>query len=619
MVRAYILNGHTTGQQVLCGEGYNAGMPQSLEEAHMCNGSALTEGKPHIVDNTGDRILRTGTESFEDMVERYVYVDKTLLVRDIMDGSGITLFCRPRRFGKSTAMRMLQCFFEQGVKGYIPDRRHLFDNLAVAGAGERINRERGAHPVIYLSLGGCALGSCQKTVSRIAQQVAAEYQRHAYLYDSPVLLPYLRPRFERLAAQEPTDIDLLSSLAWLSSLLAQHHDAKTVILIDEYDTPINDGYLRGYRHEIVDFYRSWLTDALKGTDKVFLAALTGVLRVSQESIFSELNNVAVNTTLDEGFDEAFGFTAAEAEELARYMGRKECIGQMRAWYDGYRFGGGEAYNPWSVLNYLRSGVAQPYWTNTSMNGIVRDLVARADDKTSVELAAVASGGTVQKPLDLHTVFDDLADNPEAVWPQMYQAGYLTTDDTGAANDSRRLRRLRVPNYEVQELFETELIGRARRIAGSESRLKALHAGIARDDPRALEEALRQILLDSPSFLDLADEGRCHMLLLALLYGVSGYRPPTSNRESGDGRSDVLLEPLPDYAAELPAIAIEVKRPKDQRDKPLDDEALAAHARDVALAQAVRMEYGHGLTGRGCLLWGVSFGGKHVACACEHCD
>lgn len=215
---------------------------------------------------------------------------------------------------------------------------------------------------------------------------------------------------------------------------------------------------------------------------------------------------------------------------------------MRAWYDGYRFGRGKAYNPWSVLNYLRSGVAQPYWTNTSMNGIVRDLVARADDKTSVELAAVAAGGTIRKPLDLRTVFDDLADNPEAVWPQMYQAGYLTTDDTGAANDDSRPRRLRVPNHEAERLFQKELIDRAKRLAGSESRLKTLHAAVVRDEPQTLEEALRQILLDGPNFLDLADEGRCHMLLLALLYGVPGYRPPTSNRESDDGRSDVLLEP-----------------------------------------------------------------------------
>lgn len=584
----------------------------------MCNGSALSEGVPHIVDNTGNRILRTGTESFEDLVERYVYVDKTLLVRDVMDGSGVTLFCRPRRFGKSTALRMLQCFFEEGVEGSIPDRRRLFDKLAVAGAGERVNRERGAHPVIYLSLGGCALGSFEKTTSRIAQQVAGEYQRHDYLLDSAALRGYLRPRFERIAAQEPTDVDLLTSLAWLSSLLARHHGSKTVILIDEYDTPINDGYLNGYRKEIVDFCRSWLTDALKGTDQLFLSALTGVLRVSQESIFSELNNISVNTTLDEGYGEAFGFTAAEAEELAHLMGRGDCTEQMHAWYDGYRFGSSEVYNPWSVLHYLGSGIAQPYWTNTSRNGIVRDLVAHADDRTSVELAKVAAGEAVEKPLDLRTVFDDLEDNPGAVWPQMYQAGYLTTDDTGAANDDARLRRLRVPNLEVKKLFQKELVERAKRFAGSDRRLEALHDAIMRDDPKALEGALREVLLDSPSFLDLSDEARCHMLLLALLYGMPGYRPPTSNRESGDGRSDVLLEPLASHVRELPCIAIEIKRPHGNRGKPLEGEVLAAHARDVALAQAVRMEYGHGLTGRGRLLWGVSFGGKNVACACKRC-
>lgn len=585
----------------------------------MCNGSSITGGMPHIVDNAGQRRLPLGTESFEDIVQSHVYVDKTLLARDLVMRRGVTLFCRPRRFGKSTAMRMLQCFFERGGEGYIPDRRRLFDNLAVAQAGELVDRERGAHPVVYLSLGGCALGSHGRTVSRIAQQVAGEYQRHAYLYDSPALLPFLRPRFERLAAQEPTDADLLSSLSWLSSLLADHHGAKTVILIDEYDTPINDGYLNGYRREIVGFYRSWLTDALKGTDKLFLAALTGVLRVSQESIFSELNNVDVNTTLDEDFGEAFGFTAEEAEELARFLGRGDRVGEMRDWYDGYRFGRGDAYNPWSVLSYLRSGVAQPYWTNTSMNGVVRDLVARADDGTSVEIAAVAAGGSVKKALDLRTVFDDLADNPEAVWPQMYQTGYLTTEDTGAANDNTRLRGLRVPNLEVAELFRAELVARARRFAGTERRLAALHSAVVGGDAGSLEEALREIMLDGPSFLDLSDEGRCHMLLLGLLYGVPGYRPPISNRESGDGRSDVLLEPEPSRTEELPAIAIEVKRPREGGRGPLEGGALVAHARDVALAQAVRMGYGHGLCGHGRLLWGISFAGKRVACACKRID
>ena len=220
-----------------------------------------------------------------------------------------------------------------------------------------------------------------------------------------------------------------------------------------------------------------------------------------------------------------------------------------------------------------------------------------------------------KPLDLRTVFDDLADNPSAVWPQMYQAGYVTTPDTGYPNDAHRVRNLCTPNLEVRELFVGELVNRAMRTAGSQARLNALRAAATTGDAKAFEQVLRNIMLDAPSFHDLADEGRCHMLLLALMYGMEGYRPPTSNRESGDGRSDILVEPDVSRAAELPALAFEVKRPRDSKGEPLAGEALAAHARDVALAQAVGLEYGHGLAGNGLIRWGVSFGGKHIACAC----
>lgn len=228
--------------------------------------------------------------------------------------------------------------------------------------------------------------------------------------------------------------------------------------------------------------------------------------MSQESIFSKLNNVRVNTMLDEGLGEAFGFTEDEVMALAEFVGKGSHIQEMRAWYDGYRSGGTDVYNPWSVLGYLENCVAQPYWTNTSTNGIVRQLVRGANEQTSLALARIASGGTVEMPLDMQTVFDDLAKNPDAVWPQLYQAGYLTTDDTGMANMRRLPRRLRLPNLEVAELFEDELTDRAQVFAGSEENLKALRAAIRGTDETTLEVVLRTIMLDSPSFHDLSARG-----------------------------------------------------------------------------------------------------------------
>lgn len=429
----------------------------------MCNGSARVAGKPHIVDRAGRGQLPVGIESFEDVLRQFVYVDKTLAVKELIDRQGVTLYCRPRRFGKSTFLRMLQCFFEMPADG-IRGREELFEGLAIAESDPRYMAECGAHPVIYLNLAGCGGTSFEETGSHIGRMVGREYVRHAYLARSQSLMSFERRRFERIAAGEATASELAGSLADLSGFLARHHQAQVVILIDEYDTPVNDAHVHGFREDVLGFYRAWLSDALKGTTDLYCAALTGVLRVSQESIFSELNNVQMDTTLDDDHAEAIGFTEAEAEALAAYTGRADRVAEMRAWYDGYSFGRTKAYNPWSVLNFLRKNEAQPYWTNTSRNGIVTELIAQAGDDQTVELAMLASGGVVKKPLDLRTVFDDLTHNPEAVWPQLYQSGYVTTEDTGFPNDSRRLRHLKVPNLEVRELFTSELGKRSLRTA-----------------------------------------------------------------------------------------------------------------------------------------------------------
>lgn len=576
----------------------------------MSNGSVDIKGKPRIVDRSGRRQLPVGIESFEDVVARFVYVDKSLSVCDLVDRRGVTLYCRPRRFGKSIFLRMLQSFFEAPVDGYVPDRHHLFDGLAIADEDPRYGEECGRHPVIYLNLSDCGSESYESCIEQLSLQMTDEYNRHYYLADEGVLRGGEIARFERVAQGEPRAAELAKSLSWLSMLLARRHGSKTVILIDEYDTPVNDAHLHGFRQRMLGFYRSWLSGALKGTTSLYCSALTGVLRVSQDSILSELNNVRFDTTLNVDHAEAIGFTAEEAKALATYMGKADKVGEMAEWYDGYRFGSTDVYNPWSVLNYLHSGEAQPYWTNTSRNGIVVDLIRHAGEAQSVELAALADGSTVAKPLDLRTVFDDLADNPEAVWAQLYQAGYVTTGDTGRPNDDEMPRRLRIPNLEVAKLYQKELLSRATSVAGSKERLHALHQAIRAADALALQETLRKILLDSPSYHDLMDEGDYHVLLLALLYAVDGYRPATSNRESGDGRCDVLLEPLPSEAGRLPVHAMELKLVREAK----DDEALAACANDVALAQAERLSYGHGLAGQKLVRWGIAFSGKHVAVA-----
>lgn len=578
----------------------------------MCNGS-VKSGAPRIMDKSGRRQLPVGIESFDDVLESFTYVDKSLAIKDLVDRRGVTLYCRPRRFGKSTFLRMLQSFFDVPTEGELPEHKSRFEGLAIADDEPRYMDEYGRHPVIYLNLASCGATSYEDALLKLSTVVATEYSRRRYLYDPTWMFPNEQERFQRLTGGTANEAELAGSLAWLATLLRNHHGSQVVILIDEYDTPVNDAHLNGFRAKMLDFYRSWLSNALKGTTNLYCAALTGVLRVSQESIFSELNNVRFDTTLDEDHAEAIGFTKDEAMALAEYMGRANSVREMADWYDGYRFGRVDVYNPWSVLNYLYGGIAQPYWTNTSRNGIVVDLVRRAGEEQTLELAKLASGGVLPKPLDLRTVFDDLADNPEAVWPQLYQTGYVTTNDTGRPNDSKMLRGLYIPNLEVRELYTDELLARATRLAGSAQRLRALHRAVVAADAAATQTALRRILLDAPSYHDLTREADYHVLLLALLYAVDGYHPATSNRESGNGRCDVLLEPSPAEAGRLFAHAMELKVDTDAGD---DDQKLAACARNVALAQAIRQTYGHGLAGVGLVRWGIAFCGKHVAVVCE---
>ncbi|MBQ9003879.1 MAG: AAA family ATPase, partial [Eggerthellaceae bacterium] len=533
-----------------------------------------------IIDNAGRGALAIGVEDFETVIDNYVYVDKSRLIAELVDRPGsATLFCRPRRFGKSLALRMLQCYFEAPVEGGrvpIPDRSRLFEGLAIMGAGERYTSEMAAHPVIFLTLGEVEGSTWDEALDVIKMVVADEFARHDYLLASPTLRDSEHARFEALADGAASGGELSTSLAWLSDLLARYHGARTVILIDEYDKPVTAGHLKGFREEAVTFYRTWLTGALKATTSLYLGVMTGVQRVSRESIFSGLNNIEVDTALNHEFPEAFGFTEAEACELAGHVGKADRVADMRDWYDGYVFGGERVYNPWSLLNFLsKGGAAQPYWGNTSANAVVHDLFSQAEGATADELAALAAGGTVRERVDLATVFDMIGRDPSAIWSQLYLAGYLTTEDTAEPNNTRLKRELRVPNREVGMLYRDEFYERSEAVAGNRARLDHLHDALVEGDAPALEEALRRILLDSPSALDLVRENSYHMLLVGLTYYVYGYRFPLSNREAGDGRADVVLAPEREYVGKLPGIVVEVKQGRD-----LDDDALAQLAQDA---------------------------------------
>ena len=366
-------------------------------------------------------------------------------------------------------------------------------------------------------------------------------------------------------------------------------------------------YSGGFYNEAVSWLKGWLTGALKDNPSLAFAAMTGVQRISKESIFSDLNNLKVDTPLNVASDERFGFTQAEVEALADYLGMPEGVAAAREWYDGYRFGNVDVYNPWSALNYFDAGcVADVYWGNTSSNGVLGDMVRGADDAVMGRLCRLMEpDGTIEAPLDTRVVFPDVGVRSGALWSMLYLSGYVTTNDTELPNNVEELRRLRIPNREVAQLYRAEIVDRFRAVAGGPDRLADLHRALVEGDAEAMAGELEEILLTSASCYDLASENSYHMLVAGLLFGVRGYGNPLCNRERGRGRFDVQL--VPNDPVRGPLITVELKFAGGADASPETLDKLA----EEALAQIASRSYDAAPGPAGALRWGLAFSGKSV--------
>ena len=567
-----------------------------------------------LMDRSGARRLPIGDDGFESVAARSVFVDKSMLVADLLDGNDkVTLFCRPRRFGKSLAMTMLKSFFELSPDG--ASRATLFEGLSIWDAeGGRYRAEQGVRPVIFFTLNDVKKSTWEECYQALEGKVAAEYQRHGYLEASDALGEAERAQFERVRDKRGSRDDVESSLRQLALYLRKHHGRGVVILIDEYDAPIMTGHGRGYYRPVVDFMKGWLTGALKdGGAALDLACLTGVQRISKESIFSDLNNVVVKTALDTESDERFGFTEAEVAALAAYLGHPHKREEVKDWYDGYRFGEADIYNPWSVLNYFAKGCAPGiYWANTATNTPVGDAVRGLNSESLSDVYSLLQpGGTVRAPLDLSIVFPEGGIGGDELWSLLYLAGYLTTDDTRDPTDDLRLRPLRIPNHEVQLLFSREVVKRFRQVAGGARRLEKLHTALASGDAATVESELAYILVDNVAPVDLKGENSYHMLMVGLLFGMEGYADPVSNGRGGTGFYDVRLTPL---AAQNPTITLELKAFGNELSAAKERSELE-HAAAQELAQIDSKAYDHAATGRR-LRYGIAFHRHSVAVAVE---
>ena len=483
--------------------------------------------------------LPVGIENFEEMrKEDFYYVDKTGLIIDLMNGwSKVNLFTRPRRFGKTLNMSMLKSFFEIGG-----DKR-IFDGLVVSNDKVICDRFMGQYPVVFISLKGVDGLDFETAYEALCQIIVDEAARLRFLVDSDKIADDEKKFLEKLINERYDASDIRKSLQMLCRLLEKHYGQKAILIIDEYDVPLDKAFHHGYYAQMIDIIRAMFGAALKTNDSLFMAVLTGCLRVSKESIFTGLNNLKVHSISDEKFDEYFGFTDAEVRKMLEYYGLESHYSDVRKWYDGYRFGGQDIYCPWDVINYCydacSSAHAQPkaYWINTSGNEMVRRLISRGTDGTTqMDIERLIAGETITKTLNENLTHNEIDANIENIWSLLYMTGYLTA--VGYPNG--RQYELRIPNMEVRQIYMEQVLDWFKGMAAAQSdKLTGLYEAFESGSADAIKEYLDEQLLDTVSYYD-ARESFYHGFLLALLSTCANWRV-SSNVETGKGRSDIVVE------------------------------------------------------------------------------
>ena len=520
--------------------------------------------------------LPVGIENFEEIRKQdFYYVDKTGLIVDLLASWGkVNLFTRPRRFGKTLNMSMLKCFFEIGSD------KSIFDGLTISRENALCETYMGKYPVVFVSLKGVDGLTFKDAYERLRVVIRSEAFRLGVLRDSAAISTEEKSAYIRIIEEKDTSSDIVDSLKMLCILLEKHYGQKVILLIDEYDVPLDKAYAHGYYEQMIDLIRAMFGAALKTNDSLFFAVLTGCLRVSKESIFTGLNNLMVHSISDTSFDEYFGFTDAEVGKMLADYGLESHHAEARAWYDGYRFGGQDVYCPWDVINHcyaLRASEnAKPkaYWMNTSGNDMVRRLISKGTDGTTqVEIERLIAGETITKTLNENLTHNEIDANIGNIWSLLYMTGYLTVADYPDGNRYE----LKIPNYEVRQIFTQQVLEWFNDKARAETnKLSDLYAAFETGDAATITEFLNSQLLDTVSFYD-AHESFYHGFLLALLSTCANWRV-TSNAETGKGRSDIIVE----RKDRKIGFVVEVKDVKD--------EGKLDHACEVAMKQIEERDY-----------------------------
>lgn len=551
--------------------------------------------------------LPIGISEYRKASSEYYYVDKTLLIRDFIDERPqVSLFTRPRRFGKTLNMDMLRTFFEKTDE----DTSIYFQNKKIWFCGEKYRNHQGKYPVIFVTFKDVKCDTWNATYDLLSKILRNEFERHSELLESAQISIYEKTYLTSVLTGNANENDMAMSFLNLSRMLHKHHKTAPIIIIDEYDTPIQQGHLHGYYDKIIGFMRNLFSGGLKDNPHLSYGFLTGILRVAKESIFSGLNNVKINSILDDRYSEYFGFTSAEVQAMAAYYGASGKYQELCAWYNGYRFGKTDIFNPWSVIGYFNNN-CQPkaFWQSTGSNDIISEILSCATPDIIERLELLMKGKSFVTHIDTGVIYPQLQNNPSSIYSFLLVTGYLKAVSYDQPYGEDYMCEVALPNKEISFVYSKEILSQLESVIPRTAAI-GIQEAIYKMDIDELQKKLAAFLMETISFHDASSEAFYHGLILGLCAMLNDRYRITSNREAGKGRFDIQMMPL---KQQLPGILIELKAGKDCTQTQLDELAK------MALQQINDRGYVTDLKVHGSpsiLKYGVAFSGKKVGIAAE---
>ena len=565
---------------------------------------AIKEGRKWLIpDETihmnhfaKNKSLPIGVSDFKLATTGYYYVDKTLMIRDFLDKKPmVSLFTRPRRFGKTLNMDMLRVFFEKTNE----DTSVYFKDKQIWQCGDYYTKHQGQYPVIFLTFKDVKSMTWEETFQKIRRLISLEFIRHNELETSSVLTAYEKEQYHLLAGDSGDEVDCQMGLQLLSLLLHKHYGRECIIIIDEYDTPIQQGHTCNFYPEIVNFMRNFFSGGLKDNPHLAFGFLTGILRVAKESIFSGMNNLKTYSILDDGYSSYFGFTEKEVKDMLRYYGKDDKYNELSEWYDGYRFGNTEIFNPWSVINYISDNCfPKAFWQSTGSNEIIGEIIQAATPEITKDLYKLLCGEKIAAYIDTGVIYPEVQNNPYSIYSFLLVAGYLKVANIYPQSDGNFMCDVAIPNKEITFVYEKEVLNRT----NQNSLAISISQAIFSKDTQKLQSLLEDFMVKSISSIDGANEGFYHGMMLGLCAILGNRYKIRSNRESGLGRFDIQIMPL---TKGMPGFIFEFKHTKDEH---ADLSALA----DSALQQIEAKKYDTELRDNGVnsiISIGIAFRGK----------